>query len=439
METKGTIGQRPLSDYVAADIYNDGDGFELPVDEQGNPVGTVQDIVNNDTTLDALATEIAADLGLEGNVEAIEDIKALIRLEAQQNPSASVEEFLTSVITTLQEIATVDDDGDPNLSEAELAVGIAQEQLGTGEEGATPLFDETTENLEVFMMDVLTSIAGDDGTIGVEDADLLAELLGIDPMLAEEIITLTGGNLEGIMGLIAGSEEIAGDEGVVGEDNELTLADIQDLEENLSGDNLDKIILASDLGFLQGGFQQPDHTAAKRAATEFLGGDQHRSAADFLYAIADANGDGVLSEEEALSYLSILTQYKEDLDTGTVEDHNEFVYKSLYENENGEDSWTSLSDDEKNDYSYEKAYDAVNGEGSWQALTPEQQEAIKSDASFNPYSNDLEMLKPYLAQLRQVTQAAQQFSTAAGQLGSTALGVVKGMSAARKQTMNMVQ
>ncbi|MFT6263448.1 MAG: hypothetical protein ACJAQ0_001316, partial [Dasania sp.] len=218
VENSGIAGKRTLSEYESQDIVHDNHGaFNL------DGIHNVDDIVNDEKNLLNLAAEIVADLDLGEAL--IPDIIALIKVQAHSGDHTDIESFLSNIISTLQDIAGADE----QVSENELDQGIVEEGRQFIKNADANSFSDESE-LRSFLSDVLISIADESGVLKIDDAELLAEFLGIDENLAVNMITATHGNIDQILDLIASSEKMKNSN--LEDATHLTLNDITTLEEN---------------------------------------------------------------------------------------------------------------------------------------------------------------------------------------------------------------
>ncbi|MFT6212531.1 MAG: hypothetical protein ACJARD_000655 [Alphaproteobacteria bacterium] len=350
VENSGIAGKRTLSEYESQDIVHDNHGaFNL------DGIHNVDDIVNDEKNLLNLAAEIVADLDLGEAL--IPDIIALIKVQAHSGDHTDIESFLSNIISTLQDIAGADE----QVSENELDQGIVEEGRQFIKNADANSFSDESE-LRSFLSDVLISIADESGVLKIDDAELLAEFLGIDENLAVNMITATHGNIDQILDLIASSEEMKNSN--LEDATHLTLNDITTLEENLETSMLSFAIddLASEGGINLD--NKNNRNNLMTIAQGFLG--EHNVPLDdidlLLNIAGNFEGDGnSLSPEEGHYFMALMMGLKEDLDNN-VNDVTDYLAKLHYNSLHGAGSWTSINDQQRTQFKNSTNTHATNPE-----------------------------------------------------------------------------
>lgn len=311
----------------------------------------VSDIINNDDIIEELATEILEKLEIESNDPAIlDDVKTLIKIQAKNfHQDASITVFAEHIIQSLQDYAE-----DEELTEDELETGIIQSTKEVLESEKTQFTVGNDDgSLYEFLADTLLAISDGEDVIGSEYAPLLADLLGVDESLADEIIEATSGNINDILSLIGSSESLISDDTSIINEN-LTIEDIENFQNNIIEDDVQ---LGMNVQYFvnEGGDLSDTENKEKLidSVKNFLGDNTIPDEdVDLLITLA-ASSDGksdTLSDTDSKNLMLLLFGLKEDLNAPDSEVDNipEYLTKLQYEaNTTSDTPWNKLDENKR--------------------------------------------------------------------------------------------
>lgn len=182
-----------LKDIKASDVISDVDdagntgAFNLEPTQGETKASPAHIFFADDVKAQELATELAADLGFGEDDEMIADITTLVKLHAKNvNEKVTIEEFVTNIIETLQQIAGDDgtiEDNDTSLDKSKVVPNATEEEM-----------------LRQFLKNEFEDIAGgEDKILDAEDAEKIAKLLGVDKKEAEDYINNNKGKVDDVV------------------------------------------------------------------------------------------------------------------------------------------------------------------------------------------------------------------------------------------------